>query len=77
MIKIIYKILHNLSPTDISNHIKPNEDNNIHNFHSQAAVKVTFARLETFKRSFIPHNLFMEHFDSSHSEGSVSCGAYL
>jgi len=55
MLTLMYKILHNLCPTYLSNLVKPNEDDKIYNLRSQAAVKVPFARLETFKRSFIPH----------------------
>ena len=55
MLTLMYKILHNLCPTYLSNLVKPNEDDKIYNLSSQAAVKVPYARLETFKRSFIPH----------------------
>ena len=55
MLTLMYKILHNLCPTYLSNLVNPSEDNKIYNLRSQAAVKVPFARLETFKRSFITH----------------------
>ena len=54
ILTMMFKIKSGLCPTYLSNLIIVNEQPR-YNFRSQSAVVTPFARLETFKRSFIPH----------------------
>ena len=55
MLVLMWKMRNGLCPSYLSNLIQPNEHRDNYYLRSQPSVKIPFARLETFKRSFVPH----------------------
>ena len=56
MLVVMYKILKGLCPTYLSNLVSVNDVSQaLYNFRTQAPTNVPWARLESFKGSFVPH----------------------
>ena len=56
MLVVMHKILKGLCPTYFSNLVSVNDVNQArYNFRTQAPSNVPCVRLESFKRSFVPH----------------------
>ena len=61
MLIVMYKILKGLCPTYLSNLVSVNHVSQArYNFRTQAPTNVPWARLESFKRSFVPHTSPLE-----------------
>ena len=55
MLILMYKIRNGICPTYLSNLVHENEQRQHYNLRSNASLEIPFARLESFKRSFVPH----------------------
>ncbi len=54
MLVFMFKILKNLCPSYLTNLVSINETDGIYELRNRPSLKIPFARLESFKRSFIP-----------------------
>ena len=55
MLVLMWKMRNGLCPSYLSDLVHSNEHREHYNLRSQETVRTPFARLETFKRSFVPH----------------------